>query len=97
MRDLDVYTYEKGIEIEEYDFNFVKLYQDYRQSPLTCLANMRDLDVYTSEKRIEIEEYDFNFVKLYQDYRQSPLTCLEEENSKRFLNFVSSTGLLILP
>ncbi|MCK4306672.1 N-6 DNA methylase, partial [candidate division WOR-3 bacterium] len=39
-------------------------------------------------KGIEIEEYDFNFVRLYQDYRQSPVTCLEEENSKRFLNFV---------
>ncbi|RJS79823.1 hypothetical protein CW713_08015, partial [Methanophagales archaeon] len=49
---------------------------------------MRDLDVYTYEKGIEIEEYDLNFVKLYQDYRQSPVTCLEEENSKRFLNFV---------
>ena len=52
------------------------------------LTNMRDLDVYTTEKGIEIEEYDFNFVRLYQDYRQSPVTCLEEENSKRFLNFV---------
>ena len=38
MRDLDVYTSEKGIEIEEYDFNFVKLYQDYKQSPVTCLV-----------------------------------------------------------
>jgi len=54
------------------------------------LTNMRDLDVYTTEKGIEIEEYDFNFVKLYQDYKQSPVTCLEEENTKRFLNFVES-------
>jgi type I restriction-modification system DNA methylase subunit len=37
MRDLDVYTLEEAIEIYEYNFNFVKLYQDYKQNPKTCL------------------------------------------------------------
>ena len=66
----------------------IKKYIESQELRYGILTNMRDLDVYTSEKGIEIEEYNFNFVKLYQDYKQSPLTCLEEENSKRFLNFV---------
>jgi len=37
MRDLDVYTSEEEIEIEEYNFNFVELYQDYKEDPKTCL------------------------------------------------------------
>jgi len=37
MRDLDVYAPEEKKEIEEYNFNFVKLYQDYKQNSKTCL------------------------------------------------------------
>lgn len=37
MRDLDVYTSERGTEIEEYNFNFAKLYQDYKEDPKGCL------------------------------------------------------------
>ncbi len=37
MRDLDVYTSEKEIEIEEYNFNFIGLYQNYKENPKTCL------------------------------------------------------------
>lgn len=66
----------------------IKKYIESQGLRYGILTNMRDLDVYTSEKGIEIEEYDFNFVKLYQDYKQSPVTCLEEENTKRFLDFV---------
>jgi len=68
----------------------IKKYIESQELKYGILTNMRDLDVYTSEKGIEIEEYNFNFVKLYQDYKQNPVTCLEEENTKRFLNFVES-------
>lgn len=36
MRDLNVYTSE-GIEIEKYNFNFVKLYRDYKRGLKICL------------------------------------------------------------
>lgn len=32
MRDLDVYTEEQDIEIEDYNFNFVQLYKDYKKN-----------------------------------------------------------------
>ena len=80
----------KGTDTQDLSWHYpqIKKYIESQGLRYGILTNMRDLDVYTYEKGIEIEEYDFNFVKLYQDYRQSPLTCLEEENSKRFLNFV---------
>jgi len=68
----------------------IKKYIESQGLKYGILTNMRDLDVYTSERRIEIEEYNFNFVQLYRDYKQNPITCLEEENTKRFLNFVES-------
>ncbi len=68
----------------------IKKYIESQGLKYGILTNMCDLDVYTSEEGIEIEEYNFNFVKLYQDYKQNPITCLEEENTKRFLNFVES-------
>lgn len=37
MRDLDVYTSEEKKEKEEYNFNFINLYQDYKQNPIACL------------------------------------------------------------
>lgn len=68
----------------------IKKYIESQGLKYGILTNMRDLDVYTSERGIEIEEYNFNFVQLYRDYKQNPITCLEEENTKRFLNFVES-------
>jgi len=68
----------------------IKKYIESQGLKYGILTNMRDLDVYTSERGIEIEEYNFNFVQLYRDYKQNPITCLEEENNKRFLNFVES-------
>lgn len=38
MRDLEVYTAEEGEEIKEYNFSFIKLYEDYEQNPKTCLS-----------------------------------------------------------
>ena len=32
MRDLDVYTEEKAEEVEDYNFNFVQLYKDYKEN-----------------------------------------------------------------
>ena len=32
MRDLDVYTKEENIEIEDYNFNFAQLYRDYKEN-----------------------------------------------------------------
>lgn len=52
------------------------------------LTNMRDLAVYISKIGGEIEQYNFSFVKLYKDYEQTPKALLEEENTKRFLNFL---------
>lgn len=40
MRDLDVYTSEEGVEIEEYNFNFVKLYKDYKDNSQKCLKEV---------------------------------------------------------
>ena len=37
MRDIDVYTSGEEIEIEEYNFNFVELYQNYKENSKTCL------------------------------------------------------------
>jgi len=37
IRDLDVYTSEKKKEIEEYNFNFVELYRDYKENLSRCL------------------------------------------------------------
>ena len=37
MRDLNVYTSEEEMEIEDYNFNFVKLYQDYKDDLKKCL------------------------------------------------------------
>lgn len=37
MSDLDVYTSEKKKEIEEYNFNFVELYRDFKEDLVRCL------------------------------------------------------------
>ncbi len=37
IRDLDVYTSEGEKEIENYNFSFVTLYQDYTDNPITCM------------------------------------------------------------
>lgn len=37
MRDLDVYISEERKEIEDYNFSFVTLYQNYKDNPITCL------------------------------------------------------------
>jgi hypothetical protein len=68
----------------------IKRYIEPQGLKYGILTNMRDLDVYTSEEAVEIEEYNFNFVKLCQDYKQNSIASLEEENTKRFLNFVKS-------
>jgi len=58
MRDLDVYTSEGEVEIEEYNFNFVKLYEDYEQNPKTCLE----------------EENTKGFLKFVESFSYTPLT-----------------------
>lgn len=37
IRDLDVYNSEKKKEIEEYNFNFVELYRDFKEDLVRCL------------------------------------------------------------
>lgn len=71
-------------------YSQIKKYIDSQGLKYGILTNLRDLDVYTLGESIEVEDYNFDFVKLYRDYKQNPKTCLEEENTKRFLNFVES-------
>ena len=82
----------KGTDTKDLSQHYlqIKKYIESQELKYGVLTNIRDLDVYTSSKGREIEEYNFSFVKLYKDYKQNLATCIEEENTKRFLNFVKS-------
>lgn len=82
----------KGTDTKDLSQHYlqIKKYIESQELKYGVLTNMRDLDVYTSSKGREIEEYNFSFVKLYKDHKQNLATCIEEENTKRFLNFVKS-------
>jgi len=82
----------KGTDTKDLSQHYlqIKKYIESQELKYGVLTNMRDLDVYTSSKVREIGEYNFSFVKLYKDYKQNLATCIEEENTKRFLNFVKS-------
>jgi len=62
MRDLNVYTSEEKREKEEYNFNFVKLYHDYKQNPTACLE----------------EENTQHFLNFIETFSYKPLTKEEK-------------------
>ncbi|MEK9148960.1 MAG: N-6 DNA methylase, partial [Candidatus Desantisbacteria bacterium] len=62
IRDLDVYTLENKIEVEKYNFNFAKLYRDYKQNPKECL----------NEKNTK------SFLDFIEDFSYTPLTKEEK-------------------
>lgn len=82
----------KGTDTKDLSCHYpqIKKYIESQELKYGILTNMRDLGVYTVEKEREIEEYNFNFLNLYRDYKQNPTICVEQENTKRFLNFVKN-------
>jgi len=68
----------------------IKRYLETQNLKYGILVNMRDLDVYTIQSEEEIEAFNFSFVELYREFRENPEGILEQENTKRFLNFVET-------
>lgn len=68
----------------------IRRYIESYQIKYGILINMRDVDVYSIDNKEEIELFNFNFVTLYKEYKESTDKILESQNTKKFLNFISS-------
>ena len=85
MRDLDVYTSEEKVEIEEYNFNFVKLHRDYKDNPQKCLQ-----EVNTKRFLKFVENFSYRSLtkeeKIERIARAKPWSGEEELNVKSLID-----------
>lgn len=79
MRDLDVYTEERGIEIEDYNFNFVKLYTDYKENPKLVLDKENTQRFLNFMRRFRYQELTLE-KKVERIAEAGPWTGIEELN-----------------
>ena len=87
MRDLDVYIFQQGMEIEKYNFNFVKLYQDYKQNSKTCLEKEN------TERFLNFVD-DFSYKPLTKKEKIERIAKAKPWNGKEELNVESLTDQL---
>ena len=66
----------------------IKKYLKPQEIQYGVLTNMRDLEVYVKVRTDKVEDYNFSFIELYKDYKNNIKFIFEEENTKRFLNFI---------
>ena len=87
MRDLEVYTSEYGIELEEYNFNFIKLYRDYKENPKTCLER-------ENTKRFLNFVRNFSYIPLTKEQKIEKIAKAKPWTGKEELNVKSLTNQL---
>jgi len=87
MRDLDVYTSEKKKEIEEYNFNFVELYRDFKEDLVRCLEK-------ENTKRFLKFIEKFSYVELTREKKIERIAKAKSWTGKEEINVRSLTDQL---
>ena len=87
MRDLDVYTSEKKKEIEEYNFNFVELYRDFKEDLVRCLEK-------ENTKRFLKFVEKFSYVELTREKKIERIAKAKSWTGEEEINVKSLTDQL---
>ena len=87
MRDLDVYTSEKKKEIEEYNFNFVELYRNFKEDLVRCLEK-------ENTKRFLKFVEKFSYVELTREKKIERIAKAKSWTGEEEINVKSLTDQL---